>query len=367
MSTTPSFIVLYLSDPISTLSLCKASSSLTKTNPRRTSFVSTMLKRPNKKKATSAAVVDLTGSPGSLKYDSEPEVEVVEVQQPSNIRHRLKRTHAIQLDSHDDVEVVEVDPLPAAAKKHNGTSRKIAHQPIKVRKRTFGCSICLEDDILASYGYTLPCDHRFCLPCLSALIKTNISAPGSAASSNIVCPADKCTTSVSLTDVQYILRSDPKTFQLYAQVANMTTLESEATDTSSHTRRCPAANCTFIFVYKPGNGAEGRRFKCPDCRARFCLQCGANGGKVGPAHKGVSCADRKEQLDQEEKERKKFEAWKKENSQADRRFTELLSKEQRAGKTLPCPKCGIPITKNGGCNHMHCQACKTDFNWKGKA
>lgn len=366
MSTTPSFIVLYLSDPISTLSFCKASCSFTKTKPVRTSFVPTMSKRPDKKKAASAALIDLTGSTGSRKYDSEPEVEFVKVQQPSKNRHGLKRKQEIQTESEDEVEVLEIDSPAAMEKKHRETSWKIAHHPVKVRKRTFSCSICLDDDIPASYGYTLPCDHRFCLPCLSVLIKTNISAPGSAASSNIVCPADKCNTSVSLTDVQYILRSDPKAFQLYAQVANMTTLESEATDTSSDTRRCPAANCNFIFVYTPGNGVEGRRFKCPDCRARFCLQCGANGGKVGPAHKDMSCADRKEQLDREEEERKTFEAWKKENSLADRRFTELLSKEKRAGKTLPCPKCGIPITKNGGCNHMHCAACKTDFNWKGK-
>ena len=29
-----------------------------------------------------------------------------------------------------------------------------------------------------------------------------------------------------------------------------------------------------------------------------------------------------------------------------------------------CPSCGMAIVKNGGCPHMVCTACKTDFRWK---
>lgn len=28
-----------------------------------------------------------------------------------------------------------------------------------------------------------------------------------------------------------------------------------------------------------------------------------------------------------------------------------------------CPKCGSMIEKNGGCDHMHCARCKTNYNW----
>jgi ariadne-1 len=32
-------------------------------------------------------------------------------------------------------------------------------------------------------------------------------------------------------------------------------------------------------------------------------------------------------------------------------------------KTIPCPGCGVPITKNGGCNHMTCSQCDHEFCW----
>ena len=29
----------------------------------------------------------------------------------------------------------------------------------------------------------------------------------------------------------------------------------------------------------------------------------------------------------------------------------------------PCPRCGVYIYKEGGCNHMYCQKCKHEFCW----
>jgi len=31
--------------------------------------------------------------------------------------------------------------------------------------------------------------------------------------------------------------------------------------------------------------------------------------------------------------------------------------------TRPCPRCRVPIQKQGGCNHMQCRACKASFCW----
>ena len=33
--------------------------------------------------------------------------------------------------------------------------------------------------------------------------------------------------------------------------------------------------------------------------------------------------------------------------------------------TQPCPRCGVPIEKNGGCENMVCTRCSTPFKWRG--
>ena len=70
-----------------------------------------------------------------------------------------------------------------------------------------------------------------------------------------------------------------------------------------------------------------------------------------------------EEIKQSKERQRKLEEWKKENAQADARFQELLQREGAAGRTKPCPHCHTPITKNGGCKHMHCTRCNTNFNW----
>ena len=46
----------------------------------------------------------------------------------------------------------------------------------------------------------------------------------------------------------------------------------------------------------------------------------------------------------------------------------LKGNEQKAEKwikkrTKPCPRCGTPIMKNAGCNHVACQICQYHFCW----
>lgn len=256
------------------------------------------------------------------------------------------------------------------------------HQKKKTKK-AFPCGICLEDNLPSWQGYTLMgCMHRFCINCLVDLIRASINVGGgnskkstgttatastaTAGAAKIICPQDKCKNLLCLSDIQFILRYYPLDFQRYTELADLSRLESELTDESSSTRRCPAEHCNYVFCFVPGTGAEGRPFHCPDCRQRFCLQCGANNHKVGPAHPGLSCAERYQQLKEEAEERRKFQLWQEENQKADQRFQELLKKEKQSGMTLPCPRCKMAITKNGGCNHMYCTNCKLHFNWNGK-
>ena len=40
-----------------------------------------------------------------------------------------------------------------------------------------------------------------------------------------------------------------------------------------------------------------------------------------------------------------------------------LNQAKISSMAKKCPQCGIPIQKNGGCNHMKCSSCKCNFCW----
>ena len=91
-------------------------------------------------------------------------------------------------------------------------------------------------------------------------------------------------------------------------------------------RWCPDPDCE-LYV---SNQKNKDQVKC-QCGTLVCMDCGE---VANPPHVcGQSDEDRQ------------FELWKK----------------GEGGKH--CPKCGIVIIKNGGCNHMTCQKCKHEFCW----
>jgi Zinc finger, C3HC4 type (RING finger) len=139
----------------------------------------------SKKKASLSTVIDLTRETDVQSVEDD-EVHYIKVQQlPAKDLSRKKRTRAA------DVDVINADrPFKVA----RTSSRTSIHHPVPARKRTLDCSICIEDDIPAVYGYTLSCQHRFCLPCLSTMIKSNIEGSGTTATCTLECPAPKCTT-----------------------------------------------------------------------------------------------------------------------------------------------------------------------------
>ncbi|KAJ4987456.1 E3 ubiquitin-protein ligase dbl4 [Stagonosporopsis vannaccii] len=84
--------------------------------------------------------------------------------------------------------------------------------------------------------------------------------------------------------------------------------------------------------------AEGRKkgsdkATCPYCNHDLCLSC------TRPWHSG-SCNSIKRREDKE---------------------SEKVIKNMGA---KPCPKCGINIEKQGGCDHMRCRNCRHNFCWE---
>ena len=136
---------------------------------------------------------------------------------------------------------------------------------------------------------------------------------------------------------------------------------SQALVTRGHARRCPAPTCNYIFIWSAAE--DTRAFACPCCESSFCLSCDAAGGKVGPAHPGMSCAEFVAKVKADVEAAEKLERWKRDNEQADARFRELMRGELKRGTTKPCPQCKQGITKNGGCHHHQCLHCRCKFCW----
>ncbi|KAJ4379148.1 hypothetical protein N0V86_005191 [Didymella sp. IMI 355093] len=72
---------------------------------------------------------------------------------------------------------------------------------------------------------------------------------------------------------------------------------------------------------------------CPYCDYEFCLSCNR------PWHSG-SCSSVK----------------RREDRQSEKTIKRLGAK--------PCPKCGVNIEKQGGCDHMNCRGCRHNFCWE---
>jgi len=222
------------------------------------------------------------------------------------------------------------------------------------------CSICLES-MEPDQRYSLTtCAHSFCKSCLHHYVQSKVSGKEIRL---LVCPNTKCRISLDPSDVRAstLELGDTACWQTYQEVATESFLDTAVASKDKSIRRCPSNHCNFTFQYDDGNEG-GQLFICPQCSGAYCLQCPVVQGRVGPAHDDT-CQNVMEKVQKSQERQRKLEEWKQENDQADARFQELLQREGATGKTQQCPKCKTPITKNGGCGHMHCTSCHTNFSW----
>lgn len=91
---------------------------------------------------------------------------------------------------------------------------------------------------------------------------------------------------------------------------------------------CPTADCETI--YRPTKSSS--ILQCTTCQAHICTFCRSL------YHEGVSCGDYGAQVSQ-------TAAW----------GDDLSIKK--------CPKCEIPLQKDGGCNHLECLMCRVHICW----
>jgi len=236
------------------------------------------------------------------------------------------------------------------------------HRPPRpVNGGTLFCPACFEE---ASNPVRIGCKHVYCHDCFTAFLASTVRHGGPLP---IKCFGDdgKCPQLVSMWAVRrYMQNADLQ--RLATRV-----LEMHVSKKQDELRYCPTPDCAFIYrvqeriteppvpeIPKGSNSKQLRgnskrkdtpsgapnpkadipsaTIQCPGCLVKVCAGCHS------AAHERRTCDAVRVA---KEKNDKLFQNWLK-----------------TSGAKF-CPKCSIPLLKDGGCNHVRCGACRTHICW----
>lgn len=233
--------------------------------------------------------------------------------------------------------------------------------PRPVSGGTLFCPACFET---ASDPVRIGCKHVYCHSCFTAFLASTARHGGPLP---IKCFGDdgKCPQLVSI----YTAR----TFMQKADFQRLATkvLEVHVSKKQDELRYCPTPDCAYIYrvqekiteppvpeilkgvkakqpkgdskrvdtssgALNPKPDIPSATIQCPGCLIKICAGCHS------AAHERRTCDSI-----QIEKERndKLFQTW------------------LKTSGAKNCPKCSIPLLKDGGCNHVRCGACRTHICW----
>lgn len=162
------------------------------------------------------------------------------------------------------------------------------------------CPICEESKARDLFVH-LNCRHAYCYDCLRLTWNSDLYR-------TLTCPAPQCRDRVQFKIVGQVLsRSQFKRHKLWLRHNSDTNIA------------CP--NCPHKINLKD-------LYQCRACQTQLCQHCLT---VLGPNHECPSSVTQSIE-------------WVNQN-------------------TRGCPNCGMRISKDGGCDHMHCIACRSDFSW----
>jgi IBR domain, a half RING-finger domain len=180
------------------------------------------------------------------------------------------------------------------------------------------CQICFDEDIDGARVCTFRgCEHSYCVDCVADMCST-IVAEGRI--DDLRCPSPECRRELDYDDVRAVLSDEMvakyEDFSFFAGLLQF--------QRAKLVRWCPTPGCDTVM--SPDNVEAPRVLRCEECERSICALC------LEREHSGT-CKD--------------FARWKRKNSS----HNKDASRWQRA-HTRPCPNCGAPISKNGGCQYV---------------
>jgi hypothetical protein len=180
------------------------------------------------------------------------------------------------------------------------------------------------------------CKHfrDICGACIQSMLKAKIS-DRKLADGDLGCPFPKCDNILDQALLKKALTSKPF-FEEYSKALLKHHLSS-----SPNFIACLSSECGKYFSIEDCQGktrratksSAGHKIACPYCDYALCLTCNR------PWHTG-GCDKAKKDED-----------------------AKSLAEIKKIG-AKPCPKCGVNIDKDGGCDHMTCHTCRHNFCWQ---
>uniref|UniRef100_A0ACD5UUX7 Uncharacterized protein n=1 Tax=Avena sativa TaxID=4498 RepID=A0ACD5UUX7_AVESA len=202
------------------------------------------------------------------------------------------------------------------------------------------CMICFCE--YTGVGFVkLPCQHYFCQRCMETYSRMHVNE-GTVL--QLVCPDDKCEGFVPPNLLQRLLGHAD--FERWEKL-----MLQKALDSMDDLAYCPRCGTACL--------EDEDKAQCSNCLFYFCTRC------RDPCHIGRGCII----LTPEEKlltleERKKVRRLSKgEVSMITTLANEIFSIREVLSSSVPCPRCGIAISRVSGCDHMCCKKCGKHFNY----
>ncbi|KAF1993728.1 hypothetical protein P154DRAFT_57690 [Amniculicola lignicola CBS 123094] len=197
---------------------------------------------------------------------------------------------------------------------------------------------------------TAECDHdrKVCDDCLKPMFETAIRGGNLEA---LLCPDPECKKAVPAETIRANVSAD--VFKMYSRK-----LSQKSFGENTKFRWCSCGN-----GQKHSSGETNPEWICLSCKKRHCFIC-----------RDANCDHLREIDAQKERNRsvmkqaasQYFKQSKEEREkQKQLRDAEAADKREQARTSKKCPNatCKAPIQKDGGCAHMTCKKCRTDFCW----
>jgi ATP-dependent RNA helicase DHX8/PRP22 len=182
------------------------------------------------------------------------------------------------------------------------------------------CSACLTSiDDPQELIRLEPCGHAYHTECVEMQLQSGtLTFP-------IQCASENCSESFLLKDFEYLEKQSKFKIKELISASLKCYLQM---NTDKH-KSCPTPDCEMIYAKTD----DGKEFTCSDCGLITCTTC-------DESHPGITChMNKAARFGHEE-----FERWIKANAKK-------------------CPKCSVPIEKDGGCNHVICRLCRAHICW----